>query len=63
MRPVAQAQAKLCTGYGVKTMPGVREAIEQGCSQEADQEAAKIGEALAKAAGVIDRAAQALGGP
>ncbi len=48
------------TGYGVKTMPGVREAIEQGYWREADGEAARIAEHLAKASGLIDQAAERL---
>ncbi len=44
------------TGYGVKTMPGVREAIEQGDWAEAEREAARIAERLLAAAAVIDQA-------
>jgi N-acetylated-alpha-linked acidic dipeptidase len=51
------------TGYGVKTMPGVREAIEQGYWKEAEGEAARIAEQLLKAAALIDRAAASVGGP
>ncbi len=49
------------TGYGVKTMPGVREAIEQGYWPEADQQIVKLGRTLEAAAAVIDRASDALG--
>ena len=45
------------TGYGVKTIPGVREAIEQGDWKEADGEIARAGERLSEAAGMIERAA------
>ncbi len=44
------------TGYGVKTMPGVREAIEQGDWAEAEREAVRIAERLIAAAAVIDQA-------
>jgi N-acetylated-alpha-linked acidic dipeptidase len=48
------------TGYGVKTMPGVREAIEQGYWPEAEAEAARLAEHLIKAATLIDRAGSQL---
>jgi N-acetylated-alpha-linked acidic dipeptidase len=48
------------TGYGVKTMPGVREAIEQGSWKEADEQAVRIGERLEAAGRLIDQAAAAL---
>lgn len=51
------------TGYGVKTMPGAREAIEQGFWDEAGREIVRIGGVLEAAAGQIDRARLALGGP
>ncbi len=44
------------TGYGVKTMPGVREAIEQGDWAEAEREAVRIAERLLAAAAIIDQA-------
>ena len=50
------------TGYGVKTMPGVREAIEQGYWKEADEQSFRIGETLVSTAALIDRATAALGG-
>ena len=34
------------TGYGVKTIPGVREAIEQGRFAEADAEIVRVAQAL-----------------
>ncbi len=43
------------TGYGVKTIPGVREAIEQGQWQDADRE-------IARAAAAIDREATLISG-
>jgi N-acetylated-alpha-linked acidic dipeptidase len=45
------------TGYGVKTLPGVREAIEQKHWQEADEQIAVVSKALGAAAEVINRAA------
>ena len=44
------------TGYGVKTVPGVREAIEQHLWKEADAEAVRAGEAIGRAADLLDRA-------
>jgi N-acetylated-alpha-linked acidic dipeptidase len=52
----------LYTGYGVKTLPGVREAIEQGYWKEAEEQAARLAERLRAAAELIDQAARALGG-
>ena len=43
------------TGYGVKTIPGVREAIEQGEWQNADRE-------IARAAAAVEREASLIGG-
>lgn len=48
------------TGYGVKTMPGVREGIEQRRYAEAEQEAARIAAALGREAALIEEAASAL---
>jgi N-acetylated-alpha-linked acidic dipeptidase len=45
------------TGYDVKTVPGVREAIEQKRYAEADQEIARVAKALEDEAAVIDAAA------
>jgi N-acetylated-alpha-linked acidic dipeptidase len=50
------------TGYGVKTLPGLREGIEQGQWQEAEAEASRIAERLVAAARLIDEAAAALRG-
>ncbi len=50
------------TGYGVKTMPGAREAIEQGSWSEADAEIRRIAGAIALEAGHVSRAAVMLGG-
>jgi N-acetylated-alpha-linked acidic dipeptidase len=45
------------TGYGVKTLPGVREAIEQKNWPEAEQQILVVGKALQAAADVVTRAA------
>jgi N-acetylated-alpha-linked acidic dipeptidase len=49
------------TGYGVKTIPGVREAIEQKRWQEADEQIQRAGTILMKEADVLDEAVVALG--
>lgn len=48
------------TGYGVKTLPGVREAIEQRHWTEAEQQIGIVAQALEKFSGEIDRARQVL---
>ncbi|MBI3661424.1 MAG: M28 family peptidase [Acidobacteria bacterium] len=48
------------TGYGVKTIPGVREAIEQKKWKEADEQIARIGKILEDEAALIDNAAKEL---
>jgi len=48
------------TGYGVKTLPGVREAIEQKNWSEGDAQIAAAGKALQATADVIERAAEQL---
>ena len=45
------------TGYGVKTMPGVREAIEQKDWTLADMEIVRIAAALMREADLVTRAA------
>jgi N-acetylated-alpha-linked acidic dipeptidase len=49
------------TGYGVKTIPGVREAIEQKRWQEADEQIQRAGKILTAESELIDEAAAALG--
>ena len=49
------------TGYGVKTIPGVREAIEQKRWQEADEQIQRAGTILTKEADLLDEARAALG--
>ena len=48
------------TGYGVKTMPGVREAIEQAQYQSAPAEIARVGKALEREAAWLDAIAKAI---
>ncbi len=50
------------TGYGVKTIPGVREAIEQGQWQDADREIARAASALEREATLIGGIATTLSG-
>jgi N-acetylated-alpha-linked acidic dipeptidase len=49
------------TGYGVKTIPGVREAIEQSDWREAEAEVGRVSERLNAAAALIEKAAGLLG--
>jgi len=44
------------TGYSVKTVPGVREGIEQGRYEEAETEIARAGRALMRLAALLDLA-------
>ena len=48
------------TGYGVKTLPGVREAIEQKHWKEADEQIVRVGKVLETEAALIDEAAAQL---
>jgi N-acetylated-alpha-linked acidic dipeptidase len=48
------------TGYSPKTMPGIREAIEEKRWAEGEEQAAKLGQALEAEAAVLDRAAELL---
>lgn len=50
------------SGYGVKTVPGVREGIEQKNYAEADAEIGRIAKALEAEAALIDSAAEKLEG-
>jgi N-acetylated-alpha-linked acidic dipeptidase len=50
------------TGYGVKTVPGVREGIEQKRYAEAEQEIVRVAKALEDEAALIESAAQELEG-
>ena len=48
------------TGYGVKTMPGIREAVEQRDLAEARREARRVTTAIDRLAAQVDRAAAGL---
>ena len=48
------------TGYGVKTVPGVREGIEQKKYSEADAEIVRVAKVLQEEAQLVDSAAQML---
>jgi len=50
------------TGYGVKTVPGVREGIEQKRYAEAEQEIVRVSKALEEEAALIESAARDLEG-
>jgi N-acetylated-alpha-linked acidic dipeptidase len=50
------------TGYGVKTMPAVREAIEQNKFSEIDSAVARVAAVLRAEAAVLDRASAVLDG-
>jgi N-acetylated-alpha-linked acidic dipeptidase len=45
------------TGYGVKTIPGVREAIEQKQWKQADEQIVRAGRVLENQAAVIEEIA------
>ncbi|MCZ6916704.1 MAG: M28 family peptidase [Gemmatimonadetes bacterium] len=48
------------TGYGVKTLPGVREAIEERAWEEAQRQIARLADTIGQVASEIDRATQVL---
>jgi N-acetylated-alpha-linked acidic dipeptidase len=48
------------TGYGAKTLPGIREGIEEKRYQEAEKEITRVAQALEDYAAVIDSAAEEL---
>ncbi len=50
------------TGYGVKTVPGVREGIEQKRYAEAEQEIVRVAKALEDESALIESAARELEG-
>ena len=50
------------TGYGVKTLPGVREAIEQRAWSEAERQAVPAAGAIVRAAGILEQAAAVVSG-
>ncbi len=47
-------------GYGVKTMPAVREAIERGRWSQVDPEIVRVADALRREAAVVNEAAALL---
>jgi N-acetylated-alpha-linked acidic dipeptidase len=49
------------TGYGVKTMPAVRESIEQGQWENVDAEIARVAQALTREATLVSQLAGELG--
>jgi N-acetylated-alpha-linked acidic dipeptidase len=49
------------TGYGVKTMPGIREAIEQGHWPDADREIERVAAAIRATAALVASSAEELG--
>ena len=49
------------TGYGVKTMPGAREAIEQGTWTQVDGEIVRIAAALTREATLVSQLAGEMG--
>jgi N-acetylated-alpha-linked acidic dipeptidase len=49
------------TGYGVKTMPAVRESIEQGEWENVDGEIARVAAALTREATLVSSLARDLG--
>ena len=50
----------LYTGYSVKTLPAVREAIEQGSWNDVDTQVTRTAAVIEKAASLIDSAATSL---
>jgi len=50
----------LYTGYGVKTIPGVREAIEQKQWKEADVQIVRVADALKRETDLLKQATQLL---
>jgi N-acetylated-alpha-linked acidic dipeptidase len=51
------------TGYGVKTVPGVREGIEDGRYMDAEKEVSRVAAALTRLTSLIDSASADLEGP
>ena len=52
----------LYTGYGVKTLPGIREGVERGAWNEASAHVALVGGALGRLARQLDEATRMLDG-
>jgi N-acetylated-alpha-linked acidic dipeptidase len=51
------------TGYGVKTVPGVREGIEQDKFDESEKEVARVAAAIRRLAALLDAVTKDLGSP
>ena len=49
------------TGYAVKTLPGIREAVEAGRSAEAAEQTKQLAQVLLTLADHVDRAARLMG--
>jgi N-acetylated-alpha-linked acidic dipeptidase len=49
------------TGYGVKTMPGVREAIEEGQWSSVNGQITRVADALNREASLVNQLADSLG--
>jgi hypothetical protein len=49
------------TGYAVKTLPGIREAVEAGKPDEAEQQAKQVVDVLRKLNDQVEQAAKLLG--
>ncbi len=54
------SSAATSSGYGVKTLPGVREAIEQKNWTEADEQIVVVAKASSREADLVAKAADAL---
>ena len=52
----------LYTGYGVKTLPGIREAIEQRNWEEASEQIELVADMLIRVSGALERAVRILEG-
>ena len=49
------------TGYAVKTLPGIREAVEAGKPDQADQQAAQVAQVLRTLNDQVEQAGKLLG--
>ena len=57
MVPAPALRAGFYTGYGVKTMPGVREGIEQKAYAEVEPEVARAAKAIDRLTALVSAAA------
>ena len=58
--PAPDLRAGFYTGYGVKTIPGVREGIEDGRYADAEKEVSRVASALTRLTSLIDSASSDL---